>query len=350
VIGTLLERSEEKLLMPLMKAVEVAEAGADLVMVQREIPEPGEREVLIKVEACGVCHGDAVAKQGRSPGIAYPRVPGHEIVGVVAKRGPGVTGWEAGARVGVGWSGGHCMVCDACAEGDHDRCRDSRVTGLSVDGGYAEYAVARATALVSIPRELSSVDAAPLLCAGATTFSALKHSGAVGGDTVAIHGIGGLGHLAIQYANRLGLKTVALSRGREKESLAHRLGAHVYIDTDSSDASQELQALGGARVILCTAPNVKAISGLIGGLGRGGQLIIVAGTSEPLQLFPGQLFHGELSIKGWHGQRPADAIEFSLRFNVMPMIETFPLERAAEAFEKMMSAKARFRSVMIMGS
>lgn len=335
--------------MPSMNAVQIAEPGADLVMVQKEIPEPGEREVLIKVEACGVCHGDAVAKEGRFPGIAYPRVPGHEVVGIVAKRGPGVTGWKTGARVGVGWSGGHCMVCDACTEGDHHNCQDSWITGLSLDGGYAEYTVARASALVGIPSELSSVDAAPLLCAGATTFSALKQSGAIGGDTVAIHGIGGLGHLAIQYANRLGFRTVALSRGREKESLAYKLGAHVYIDADSSDASKELQELGGARVILCTAPNMKAISGLIDGLGMGGQLIIVAAANEPLQFFSGQLFRGALSIKGWHGQKPADAMEFSLRFKVMPMIETFSLERAAEAFAKMMSAKVHFRSVLTIG-
>ena len=336
--------------MPLMNAVQIAEPGADLVLVRLEIPEPGEREVLIKVEACGVCRGDAVAKQGQFPGIVYPRVPGHEAVGIVVKTGSGVTRWKAGARVGVGWSGGYCMTCDACEEGDYEHCEDSWVTGLSIDGGYAEYMVARSSALVSIPSELSSIDAAPLLCAGATTFSALKESGTVGGDTVAIQGIGGLGHLAIQYANRLGFRTVALSRGRGKESLAYKLGAHAYIDTDSTDVSKGLQELGGARVILCTAPNAKAITGLINGLGTGGQLIIVAATSEPLQVFPGQLFRGDRSIKGWHGRRPADAMEFSIRFSVMPMIETFTLERAAEAFEKMMSAQVHFRSVLRIGS
>ena len=336
--------------MPLMNAVQIAEPGADLVLVQLEIPEPGEREVLIKVEACGVCHGDAVAKQGQFPGIVYPRVPGHEAVGIVVKTGSGVTRWKTGVRVGVGWSGGYCMTCDACVEGDHEHCKDSWVTGLSIDGGYAEYMVARSSALVGIPSELSSIDAAPLLCAGATTFSALKESGAAGGDTVAIQGIGGLGHLAIQYANRLGFRTVALSRGREKESLAYKLGAHAYIDTDSTDVSKGLQELGGARVILCTAPNAKAITGLINGLGTGGQLIIVAATSEPLQVFPGQLFRGDRCIKGWHGRRPADAMEFSIRFGVMPMIETFTLDRAAEAFEKMMSAQVHFRSVLRIGS
>jgi D-arabinose 1-dehydrogenase-like Zn-dependent alcohol dehydrogenase len=334
----------------MMNAVQVAGPGADLVMVQTEIPEPGEREVLLKVEACGVCHGDAIPMHGRYPGLSYPRVPGHEVVGVIVERGARVSSWEAGARVGVGWSGGHCMVCEACAEGDHQSCEDPRVTGLSVDGGYAEYMVTRASALVSVPDELSSVDAAPLLCAGATTFSALKHSGAAGGDTVAVHGIGGLGHLALQYASRLGYRTVALSRGPEKEKLARELGAHIYIDTDATDAAAALQDLGGARVILCTAPNVDAIAGLINGLGMDGQLIIVAGLSEPLSFYPGQLFRGGRSIKGWHGQRPADAVEFSMRFSIMPMIETFPLERAAEAFEKMMSAQVRFRSVLTMGA
>lgn len=332
--------------MPLMKAVQIAKPGADLVLVEKEIPEPGEREVLIKVEACGVCHGDAVARFGARPGTAYPRVPGHEVVGTVVKQGPGVVAWRPSTRVGVGWSGGWCGTCEACSEGRHHECRDSWVTGLSVDGGYAEYMVARTSALVSIPDELSSVDAAPLLCAGATTFSALQESGATGGEVVAIHGIGGLGHLGIQYANRLGFTTVAVSRGRDKESLARGLGAHHYIDAESSDAAAELRDLGGARVVLCTAPDARAISALIGGLAPGGQLIVVAAPRDPLEVHPGRLFEGSSSIKGWHGRRPGDAIAFSLRFKVMPMIETFPLERAAEAFDKMMSAAVRFRAVL----
>jgi len=329
-----------------MKAVQIKGPGADFEMIQREIPEPGDREVLIKVEACGVCHGDAIAKHGNYPGITYPRVPGHEVVGIIDKCGPGVADWKKGTRVGVGWSGGHCMKCPACGKGDYYNCENSLTTGLSIDGGYAEYMLARMSALVSIPAELSSVDVAPLLCAGATTFSALEKSGATGGELVAVQGIGGLGHLAIQYSNRLGYKTVALSRGQEKELLARKLGAHHFIDTESSDASKELQKLGGARVILCTAPSTKAISGLINGLGMDGQIIIVAGVNEPLQLFPGQLFRGGRSIKGWHGQRPGDAVTFSMLFNILPMIETFPLEKAAEAFEKMMSAKVHFRSVL----
>jgi propanol-preferring alcohol dehydrogenase len=336
--------------MPLMTAVQFAEPGSALEVVRKEIPEPGPHEVLIKVEACGVCHGDAIPVQGTFPGMSYPRVPGHEVVGVIAGLGSHVTAWETGSRVGVGWSGGYCMVCDECVAGRHHSCADPWTTGLSVDGGYAEYMVARSSALVRIPGELSSVDAAPLLCAGGTTFSALKDSGATGGDLVAIHGIGGLGHLAVQYANRLGFKTVALSRGREKEKLALDLGAHVYIDTEASDAAKELQKLGGARVILATAPNAKAISGLVNGLGADGVLIIVAAANEPMQVFPGQLFRGDGSIKGWHGRRPGDALEFSVLFNVMPMVETFPLERAAEAFDKMMSATVHFRSVLTMGS
>ena len=302
----------------------------------------------MKVEACGICHGDALARHGHYPGLSYPRVPGHEVVGTVVGSGPGVDGWSAGARVGVGWSGGSCLACEACMAGDQTHCHDARVTGLSVDGGYAQYMVARASALVAIPAELSSVDAAPLLCAGATTFSALKNSDAVGGDTAAIHGIGGLGHLAIQYAARLGFHTVALSRGKAKEALARELGAHAYIDSEASNAAEELQALGGAKVILCTAPDSASIASLVNGLGSGGQLVIVAAPREPLQVHPGQLFRGGRSIKGWHGQRPADALAFNVRFDVLPMVETFPLERAAEAFEKMMSARVRFRSVLVM--
>jgi D-arabinose 1-dehydrogenase-like Zn-dependent alcohol dehydrogenase len=336
--------------MPLMTAVQFAEPGSALEVVRKEVPAPGPHEVLIKVEACGVCHGDAIPMLGSFPGLSYPRVPGHEVVGTIAALGSHVTGWEAGSRVGVGWSGGHCMVCDECLAGRHESCKEPWTTALSSDGGYAEYMVARTSALVRIPAELSSVQAAPLLCAGGTTFSALKDSGATGGDLVAIQGMGGLGHLAVQYANRLGFRTVALSRGREKEALARELGAHVYIDTEASDAAKELQKLGGARVILATAPNAKAISGLINGLGHGGVLIIVAAANEPMQIFGGQLFRGDRSIKGWHGRRPGDALEFSVLFNVLPMVETFPLERAAEAFDKMMSATVHFRSVLTMGS
>jgi D-arabinose 1-dehydrogenase-like Zn-dependent alcohol dehydrogenase len=332
-----------------MRAVQVREPGAELALVTIDIPEPGPREVLVKVEACGVCHGDAIPIVGRYPGLSHPRVPGHEVVGTIAKLGSAVGGWREGQRVGVGWSGGVCMSCEACERGDFEHCDDPWTTGLNVDGGYAEYMVARASALVRIPEELASADVAPLLCAGATTFSALQDSGAKGGDVVAIHGIGGLGHLGIQYAQRLGFTTVAISRGRDKEALARVLGAHHFIDAEESDVGQELHKLGGARVILATAPNAKAIGSLVNGLSSGGELIIVAAPNEPLQLFTGQLFRGDRSVKGWHGRRPGDAVEFSVRFGVAPMIETFPLERAAEAFDRMMSAKVRFRAVLVMG-
>ena len=334
--------------MPKMKVVQVSAAGADFELVEREIPEPGAFEVLIKVEACGICHGDAAAKLGTMPGVTYPRVPGHEVVGKVEKCGSGVLGWQKGTRVGVGWSGGPCMACGPCGKGDYYNCENQLITGLSTDGGYSEYMTTRASALISLPEEFSSAEVAPLLCAGATTFSALKKSGALGGEVVAIHGIGGLGHLAIQYASRLGYNTVAISRGKDKEHLAKKLGAHVYIDAETADTSKELQKLGGARVILCTAPNTKAISGLINGLGLGGQIIIVAGVGEPMQVFPGQLFRGGRSIKGWHGEKPGDAVKFSVLFNILPMIETFPLEKAGEAFDRMMTSKVRFRSVLKM--
>ena len=334
--------------MTTMRAVQVDAPGAGLRLVEREIPEPAPREVLVKVEACGVCHGDAIPDRGGYPGLSHPRVPGHEVVGRVVECGAAVTGFAPGERVGVGWSGGHCMECEACAAGDQGSCEDPWVTGLSVDGGYAEYMTARSSALVRIPEELASADAAPLLCAGATTFSALKDSAARGGDVVAVHGIGGLGHLAIQYANRLGFTTVAISRGREKEALARELGADFYVDATSEDAADELRKLGGATVILATAPDSKAIASLINGLAEGGQLIIVAAVGEPLMVHPGQLFRGDRSIKGWHGRRPVEALDFSVRFGVMPMIETFPLDRVQEAFDKMMTAKVHFRSVLVM--
>ena len=319
-------------------------------MVQKAIPEPRKNEVRIKVQACGVCHGEAVVKEGHFPGIQYPRVPGHEVVGIVDKQGPDISNWQVGQRVGVGWYGGPCMKCDACKTGDFNNCRNFLTTGISFDGGYAEYMVVAQQAVTVIPDELKSLEAAPLLCAGRTTFSALRNSGARGGDLVAIHGIGGLGHLGIQFARKLGFKTVALSRGNDKKELAYQLGAHVYLDTETVDPVKELQKLGGAKVILATAPNSKAIAGLVKGLGFEGQLIIVSAAGEPMQIFAGQLFGGRRSIKGWVAGRstnPAeDALNFSILSGVLPMIEVFPLEQAATAYEKMMSAKVHFRSVL----
>jgi len=335
--------------MQLMKAVQVSSPGADFEIIQKEIPEPGNNEVLIKVEACGICHGDAIAKEGHFPGIKYPIVPGHEVVGIVDKIGPMVTNWKAGQRVGVGWHGGHCNQCSACRKGDFGACEKSLTTGIHLDGGYAEYMIARPEAVVNIPDELSSIDAAPILCAGRTTFGALIHSGAQGGDVVAIHGLGGLGHLAVQYAVKLGFKTVVLSRGKDKEELAYKLGAHVYIDTDTGEAVKQLMKLGGARVILCTAPSGKAISDLIPGLGRNGQAIIVTGAGDMMQIPPMLLLGGERSIRGFVTGNIKDALNFSVMTKIIPMVEVFPLEQAALAYEKMMTAKVHFRSVLKIG-
>ena len=329
-----------------MKAIQISSPGADFEIIQKEIPEPNDNEVLIKVEACGICHGDAIAKEGHFPGIKYPIIPGHEVVGIVDKVGLMVTNWKLGQRVGVGWHGGHCNQCSACRKGDFGACENSLTTGLHLDGGYAEYMIARHEVIVNIPDELNSVNAAPLLCAGRTTFGALKLSGAQGGDLVAIHGLGGLGHLAVQYAVKLGFKTVVLSRGKEKEELAYKLGAHVYIDTDSGEAVKQLIKLGGARVILCTAPNGKAISDLIPGLGRNGQAIIVTGAGDMMQIPPMLLLGGERSIRGSVGGNIDDAIRFSVLTKIIPMVEVFPLEQVALAYEKMMTAKVHFRSVL----
>ena len=335
--------------MSLMKAIQVTSPGADFELVQKEIPEPRENEVLIKVAACGVCHGEALVKEGHFPGIKYPRIPGHEVIGAVDKLGSRVDGWKLGQRVGVGWHGGHCFKCRACQKGEFLACENSLITGISTDGGYAEYMIARSEALVSIPDELDSVESAPLLCAGRTTFGALKYSGARGGDLVAIHGLGGLGHLAAQYAVKLGFKTVVLSRGKEKEKLAYSLGAHIYIDTNATDAAKELMKMGGARVILCTAPNSKAISELVAGLGRDGEAIVVTGAREPIQIPPMVLLGGGRSIRGWVGGKIEETIRFSILFKVRPMVEVFPLAQAAMAYEKMMTSKVHFRSVLKIG-
>ncbi|MDR3666601.1 MAG: alcohol dehydrogenase catalytic domain-containing protein [Ignavibacteriaceae bacterium] len=331
-----------------MKAVQVNAPGAEFEIIHKEIPQPGDNEVLIKVDACGICHGDIVAKEGHFPGIKYPITPGHEVVGVVEKVGLMVTSWKIGQRVGVGWHGGHCHQCSACRNGNFFACENSLTTGIHLDGGYAEFMIARPEVIVSIPDELSSINAAPLLCAGRTTFGALKLSGAQGGDLVAIHGLGGLGHLAVQYAVRLGFKTVVLSRGKDKEELAYKLGAHVYIDTDSGNAANQLIKLGGARVILCTAPNGKAISDLIPGLGRGGQAIIVTGARDLMQIPPMLLLGGERSVRGSVSGNIEETIKFSVLSKVIPMVEVFPLEQVALAFEKMMSSKVHFRSVLKM--
>jgi D-arabinose 1-dehydrogenase-like Zn-dependent alcohol dehydrogenase len=332
-----------------MKAIQISSPGNDFELVHKEVPKPKENEVLIKVEACGVCHGDAIVKEGRFPGLQYPRIPGHEVVGIIDQLGSKSKYWKVGQRVGVGWLGGHCFECPACRSGEFGACEESSTTGITTDGGYAEFMVARMEALNSVPDNLIPVEAAPLLCAGRTTFGALQNSVAKGGDLVAIHGLGGLGHLGLQFAIKLGFETAVLSRGREKEALALKLGAHHFIDTDASDAAKELMNLGGAKVILCTAPNGKAISELVSGLGRNGQMIIVTYVNEMMQISPANLMRCGRSISGWVGGKPEDALNFSVLTGVRPMVEVFPLEQAALAYEKMMSAKVHFRAVLKMG-
>lgn len=332
--------------MPLMKAIQVNAPGGDFRLVQKEIPEPKDHEVLLKVHACGVCHGDAIVKEGYFPGLSYPRTPGHEVVGTIAKLGSESHYWKVGQRVGVGWRGGHCMHCRSCLRGDFWACESPLATGISSDGGYAEYMVARMEVLTPIPQELSSLEAAPLLCAGATTLGALKSSQAKGGDLVAIHGLGGLGHLALQFAVRLGFKVAVISRGAEKEPLARKLGAQIYIDASTKNAADELIKMGGAKAIFATAPNSKAISDLVGGLARNGQLIIITFVNDPLQVSPVQLMRAVRSVSGWVGGNAADTLNFSVLTHVVPMVEVFPLERAAEAFDRMMTAKVHFRAVL----
>lgn len=332
-----------------MQAVQVTKAGGPLELVEREVPEPPEGHVLIKVQACGICHSDSMTKDGLWPGLAYPRVPGHEIAGVIETVGAGVEGWQAGQRVGVGWHGGHCGHCDRCRHGDFVLCQTAQVPGISYDGGYAQYMVAPQEALARMPDDLSDVDAAPLLCAGITTFNALRNSGARAGDVVAILGIGGLGHLGVQFARKMGFVTVAIARGQDKAPLAKELGAHHYIDSQAQNVGEALLALGGARVILATVTSGKAMSTAIGGLGLNGKLIMVGVSEEPVEVPITQFIMGRHSVQGWPSGTAADSQEtlaFSAISGVKPMIEEYPLERAAEAYERMMSGKARFRVVL----
>src|SRR5580692_8803953 len=334
-----------------MKAAQIPGPGADFQIVEREIPKPGAGQVLIKVQACGVCHSDMFTKDGLWPGIEYPRVPGHEVAGVIDEAGAGVTAWKKGQRVGVGWHGGQDNTCPSCRRGDFRNCRNLRIPGISYDGGYQEYMVAPMEALVAIPDTLSDVEAAPLLCAGITTYNALRHSGAFPGDLVAVQGIGGLGHLGVQFASKFGYNVVAVGRGLENEPLAKKLGANEYIDSKSTNAASALQKMGGARVVLATAPSSKAMSELIDGLGPNGKLIVIGATFDPIEVSPIQLITGSRTIQGWAAGTPADS-EDTLRFaeltDVRPMIETFPLEKAAEAYARMMSGNAQFRVVLTM--
>jgi D-arabinose 1-dehydrogenase-like Zn-dependent alcohol dehydrogenase len=334
-----------------MKAAQIPKAGADFEIVEREIPNPDAGQVRIKVQACGVCHSDVLTKEGAWPGIQYPRVPGHEVAGIIDEVGAGVSTWKKGQRVGVGWHGGQDNTCPSCRRGDFRNCRNLKIPGISYDGGYQQYMVAPIEALVAIPESLTDVEAAPLLCAGITTYNALRHSGAMPGDLVAVQGIGGLGHLGIQFANKFGYKVAAIGRGPENATLAKKLGASVYIDSKTTNAADELQTLGGAQVILATAPNSKAMSELINGLGPNGKLVVIGATFDPIEVTPIQLITGSRSIQGWASGTATDS-EDTLRFaelsGVRPMIETYPLEKAGEAYARMMSGNAQFRVVLTM--
>jgi len=332
-----------------MKCVPVTEPNGPLHVVERDTPKPGSGQVLIEVEACGICHSDVFVTSGGFPGLELPRVPGHEIAGKVAEVGEGVTAWKAGDRVGVGWHGGHCFVCDACKRGDFLNCPKAKITGISHDGGWATHVVVPSESVARIPADLPAEEAGPLLCAGVTTFNALRNSGARPGDTVAVLGVGGLGHLGIQYARNMGFRTVALSRGTDKKKLAEELGAHHYVDTADADAGEQLQALGGADVVLATAPNAKAISDTFGGLKGRGRLVVVGATPEPLNIPAFDLLSGR-GLAGWPSGSALDSedtMRFSALFGVKPHIETFELERAGEALAKCLENRVRFRSVLV---
>ena len=332
-----------------MKAAQVKEKGGDFILVDMDKPTPKENEVLIKVEACGICHSDAFVKDGVFPGMEFPRVPGHEVVGIVEEVGEKVKNWKKGQRVGVGWHGGHCFECEPCRRGDFISCENAQISGISYDGGYAEYMCAPKEAIAAIPEELSSAEAAPLLCAGLTVFNALRNSGIKPGNLVAVQGIGGLGHLAIQYAAKMGMRTVAISTSDSKKELAKELGAHHFINTDEKDASKELQNLGGAKLILATAPYSKAITSVVGGLGTDGKLLMVAATGDPIEVSPMELLMGRKSVAGWPSGTAMDSedtLNFSALTGTKPKIEEYPLEKVNEAYDRMINNKARFRVVL----
>jgi D-arabinose 1-dehydrogenase-like Zn-dependent alcohol dehydrogenase len=334
-----------------MKKVSVTSAGGRFELKEAPIPEPPSRHVRIKIQACGICHSDSMTKEGAWPGIIYPRSPGHEIAGVIDARGADTDPWKVGDRVGVGWFGGHCGVCESCRRGDFITCVKLQVPGISYDGGYAECVTVPTHALARIPDDLTPEDAAPLMCAGITTFNALRNSGARPGDLVAIQGIGGLGHLGVQFASKFGFETVAIGRGEDKQELARKLGARTYIDTKSQDPARQLNAMGGAKVILATAPDGKAMGTLIDGLGVNGKLMVIGASTEPFAVSSVQLLLARKSIMGWPSGTAID-IEDTLKFaaatGVRPMIETFPLERASDGYDRMMSGRVRFRAVLKM--
>jgi D-arabinose 1-dehydrogenase-like Zn-dependent alcohol dehydrogenase len=335
------------------RAAEVANAKGPFRIVEREIAEPGPGQVRIRVQASGICHSDSLTKEGLWPGIQYPRVPGHEVAGIIDSVGSDVTGWGAGDRVGVGWHGGHCGRCDPCRRGSFVLCPAGQIPGISYDGGHAEHMLAPAVALARIPESLSAAEAAPLMCAGVTTFNSLRNSGARPGDLVAVLGIGGLGHLGVQFAAKAGFRTVAIARGKDKEALARKLGAQHYVDSETQDPAQELTRLGGARVVLATATSAKAMEAALGGLGIDGRLIVLGAAFEPLAVPPLLLLSGRRCVAGWPSGSSIDSqdtMAFCAQVGVRSMNELFPLERAAEAYERMMSGKARFRVVLTTGA
>jgi D-arabinose 1-dehydrogenase-like Zn-dependent alcohol dehydrogenase len=337
--------------MPKMKIAVIPKPGADFDLQEREIPQPGPGQVRIRVQACGICFSDHLIKDGLWPGLTYPRSPGHEVAGIIAELGPGVISWKQGQRVGVGWHGGHDSTCLSCRRGDFGNCAQQKITGFNFDGGYAEHMIAPIEALAQMPDSLDAPEAAPLLCAGITTYNSLRHSGAMPGDLVAIVGIGGLGHLGVQFASKFGYRVAAVSRGKESESLARKLGASIYIDSAAVNGAAELQKLGGARVILTTAPSAKPISELFAGLTPRGTMLVVGASMDPIQVASGQLIGGSKNIQGWASGIPADS-EDTLRFaeltGVRPMIEKFPLDQVNQAYARMMSGKAQFRVVLTM--
>ncbi len=332
-----------------MRAVQISHPGGNFEIVERDILEPARNQVRIKVEACGICHSDALVKEGHWPGLQYPRVPGHEIAGRIDAIGADVTQWKRGDRVGVGWHGGHCFICDPCRRGDFVLCQNEKITGISYDGGYQDYMLVPAEAVAAIPDDLPAAEAAPLLCAGITVFNSLRNAGARSGDLVAVQGIGGLGHLGIQYARQMGFRTFAIGRGKDKESLARKLGAHQFLDTTAGDTAQELQKFGGARVILATAPDAKSMSELVNGLSVNGKLLVIGATPDPISVSPIQLIAGKKSLQGWPSGSSIDSedtMRFSALTGVRPMIEKFPLEKANEAYQRMITGTARFRVVL----
>jgi D-arabinose 1-dehydrogenase-like Zn-dependent alcohol dehydrogenase len=334
-----------------MRVAQVSRPKGPFEIVERPIPAPGPGTVRIKVQACGICHSDSITKEGLFPNLSYPRVPGHEVAGLIDAVGPGVPGWQPGQKVGVGWNGGYCGYCDHCRRGEFFACVRGQITGVTYDGGYAEYLIAPASAVALMPADLPAVEAAPLMCAGLTTFNALRNSGARAGDVVAVLGLGGLGHLGVQYAAKMGFHTVGIARGKDKEPLAHQLGAAVYIDSQAQDPAAELLKLGGARVILATATSGAAMSAVQGGVAPNGTLLIV-GAAESMTVSPMALLLGNRAVKGWYSGTSIDSqdtLAFSRRAGVRPMNETYPFERVSEGYDRMMSGQARFRVVLTIG-